>query len=436
MLTWIRANLEIVFSFLAMSVLFGAYTPLPRAMELTDAIKAGESDPTTLVANIAILTGLLVFCFVHRRSFILAVSRGLWTNLFLGLAFFSALWSMDPAVTLRRMGPLLIIICFGYFLAIRFPVQSIIRMAALALVISAIASAVVAIGLPQYGVMHGVPGAIESGELEGDWRGVFSHKSSLGAEMLVGCLCCGWLLVHERRHRVLSAAGFVICLALAVMSGSRTSEVVIVLLPILGCFLRGLQLPGMLRVWAIYLVTVGLGLAAVIAVCDFDGLMAFLGKDATLTGRVPLWGVVLDAAASRPVLGYGYGAFWLDWNTQVNAILKAVNWHLGGSHNGYLDMVLELGVVGLIVSCGLLLSVLRQSVRGVLRGNPPWASFSAMLTITLVITTFVDETLLHPGDAAGLLLCALYAAWVLERSKSEERVRSPSLGAIPGSAKA
>jgi exopolysaccharide production protein ExoQ len=191
-----------------------------------------------------------------------------------------------------------------------------------------------------------------------------------------------------------------------------------------------------LRVWTIYLVTVGLGLAAVIVFCDFDGLMALLGKDATLTGRVPLWGVVLDAAANRPVLGYGYGAFWLDWNTQVNAILKAVNWHLGGSHNGYLDMVLELGVVGLIVSCGLLLSVLRQSLPGVLRGNPAWASFSAMLTITLVITTFVDETLLHPGDAAGLLLCALYAAWVLERSKSEERVRSPSLGAIPGSAKA
>ena len=54
-----------------------------------------------------------------------------------------------------------------------------------------------------------------------------------------------------------------------------------------------------------------LSVAAVMIVATPDLLFSLLGKDATLTGRTGIWSAVIDSIAKRPLLGYGYQAFWL-----------------------------------------------------------------------------------------------------------------------------
>ena len=58
---------------------------------------------------------------------------------------------------------------------------------------------------------------------------------------------------------------------------------------------------------------------------------------------------VLGFIAKRPVLGYGYQAFWLGLEGESYRIILAVSWVLAQAQNGFLDVMLEMGAVGLVI---------------------------------------------------------------------------------------
>lgn len=80
------------------------------------------------------------------------------------------------------------------------------------------------------------------------------------------------------------------------------------------------------------------------------------GRDATLTGRTDLWNDLLRIAAERPLLGVGYGAFWIGnphnlWDVHL--------WNPTQGHNGYLDVYVELGGVGVALLVCLIIASFR-----------------------------------------------------------------------------
>ena len=80
-----------------------------------------------------------------------------------------------------------------------------------------------------------------------------------------------------------------------------------------------------------------------------DFLFTLLGKDVTLTGRTGIWSAVLDSIAKRPLLGYGYQAFWLGLEGESYRVILAVSWVLAQAQNGFLDVTLEMGIAGLTI---------------------------------------------------------------------------------------
>jgi O-antigen ligase len=95
---------------------------------------------------------------------------------------------------------------------------------------------------------------------------------------------------------------------------------------------------------------------AVVAI-NLGVFLTILGRDATLTGRTAIWSAVVDAIQARPWFGYGYGVFWRG-GLQGDAIdvLTAIHWSgLMQAQSGYLDLCLDLGLVGFAVflsGCG------------------------------------------------------------------------------------
>jgi exopolysaccharide production protein ExoQ len=105
-------------------------------------------------------------------------------------------------------------------------------------------------------------------------------------------------------------------------------------------------------------------------------LTSALGRDSTLTGRTEVWADVLPAQAQRPLLGYGAGSFWTDARRSLYDIPNA--------HNGYLDIMLEFGELGLILYAMWLLSCARQLHRA-LRQHHGWAAFALCLLLMIVL---------------------------------------------------
>ncbi len=78
---------------------------------------------------------------------------------------------------------------------------------------------------------------------------------------------------------------------------------------------------------------------------DMNGSMAgAVGKDPTLTDRTKIWTFVLGMH-TNPLVGTGYQTFWigqrLEWFWQMSGL-----GHLNEAHNGYLEVYLELGLIG------------------------------------------------------------------------------------------
>ena len=70
------------------------------------------------------------------------------------------------------------------------------------------------------------------------------------------------------------------------------------------------------------------------------------GKHADLTGRTSIWDYVWMEIDKHWILGIGYGAFWMGPGSPSQWIIDRLNWVPLQGHNGYIDMLNELGLFG------------------------------------------------------------------------------------------
>ena len=84
----------------------------------------------------------------------------------------------------------------------------------------------------------------------------------------------------------------------------------------------------------------------VVFVLSPDVILDLLGKDATLTGRTELWNLVDINISERPLLGWGFDAFWSQINPAANEISANLGWAVPQAHNGLRELLLEVGWVG------------------------------------------------------------------------------------------
>jgi exopolysaccharide production protein ExoQ len=173
--------------------------------------------------------------------------------------------------------------------------------------------------------------------------------------------------------------------------------------------------------------TVGIPVAIVVSgilefMFDVSTMVAdFLGRDPTLHGRTGIWSVVL-AQQTNPLLGVGYQTFWLgDRLTAVWGQLGAG--FLNEAHNGYLEIYLNLGLVGVALFGVFLLA----SYRTVCRQFTALADMGSLGLALWVVMVFYNRTESGYGGSVlwSILLLGVMAvpqAWPggSERSKANE----------------
>jgi O-antigen ligase len=87
---------------------------------------------------------------------------------------------------------------------------------------------------------------------------------------------------------------------------------------------------------------------------DSQRVIAVLGRSADLTGRTQIWALASFYIPERPVLGYGYSGFWNGASPESLTIEHAMGGKIMYSHNGYLETLLNLGVVGFLLTLAFL----------------------------------------------------------------------------------
>lgn len=197
--------------------------------------------------------------------------------------------------------------------------------------------------------------------------GVATDKNMLGLVCLIFGLGAVWRVTLALQEGVRKSAGplfaqTVLLLAtlwLLYRANSITS---------ISCFVFGSGLmvltsaPKLARKRAvIHLLVVGTLAVSVSALfLNFgSGLVETVGRNSTLTGRTDLWKHLL-ATNTNPLLGTGFGSFWL--GPRLERLWAIYWWHPNESHNGYLEIYLNLGWMGLLLLGVLIVSGYRHVI--------------------------------------------------------------------------
>jgi O-antigen ligase len=288
------------------------------------------------------------------KKFLIFSTRGTFIWMMILIALSSYFWSDFPARTLKSCIGLIGTTLFGIYLGSRYTLKEQLKLLVWAYGIIAVLSILFAIGLPRYGVEQAVHA--------GAWRGIYNHKNLLGRGMTMG----GIIFVlspnlFEKKDRWLSRVGLGIICILLVMAKSSSSLINFTVLLISFTAYRILRFRYLLLIPAFLAIVTFSATIFYIYTENAEELLGLIGKDPSLTGRTEIWAWAREMIDKRPLLGYGYTAFWQGLDGESAYIIRAARWPVPYSHNGILDLWLDIGLLGVIVYCiGFGINLLRS----------------------------------------------------------------------------
>lgn len=310
-------------------------------------------------------------------------------------------WSDQPAGTAAKAATFMTIyFSMGYF-ALRLDSTDILRgiaYGALIALLMSMAAIIVMPGLAATTPFH-----------DGAWRGIYSQKNVLGRACVL-CICYLLLLrpFVPARERWLGLGGILLAFVMLIMSRSATAIGVavffIAILPAMAAFIR---LPvgarGVLLVGLIAIITVALTNISTI----LDLVTQSLGRSDNLTGRVPLWDYVIRDAWNRPLFGYGLGAYYTE--AREAGFMAALHWVPEQSHNGLLDLTIELGLVGLALGIVAFAALCMDVIKAPRTTGLPTLHLGIGTIFILILMNVTESNFFRPSNLLWLvfLICGM-----------------------------
>lgn len=357
-------------------------TVLP-SLALTGGIPASNAEDPSAVLVFAVIYAMILGPMLLRpRLALAALTDNPVPTALIALALVSSVWSIEPEITLRRAVAFAFTSAFALHLGVRWPLRQVIGLFAVAFSIMTVLSLIFVVAVPSIGIDHDLhPGA---------WQGVYFQKNMTGRSCVWAVVCLLWL-EHERAGaRLLRRVMLAATLVLLAMSDSGTSLLTTALVFVLFAAHRWMRAD----VGLLALVLAAAALAGFLAFLGgsvfFDDTLALLGRDPTLTGRTELWDHAMGAIAERPILGWGYGAYW--YGTDGPSSVFTVGWKITSAHNGWIDATIDLGLPGVLLVGVLVAGALIGGFRASRYGAYPEVGLFALVTAAATIVVSLSES--------------------------------------------
>ncbi|MEO1184660.1 MAG: O-antigen ligase family protein, partial [Cyanobacteria bacterium J06636_27] len=322
------------------------------------------------------------------QNTLVAFSRNFLLFLLTGLAYFSFTWSQDPEFTLFNSREVLMMTFFGLYFASRFSLKEIVELTGLTLFIGCITSIVFAVGMPAIAIHMG-------NDHPGAWKGIYGHKNNFGSMMILMWL--SFFTLPKDNSPIYKYLGIILSIFLILVSTSKTSLVISVLLISMMLFYKHFRWQGKISVILLDIGILILGCLSVFIFTYWGEILTELGRDSTLTGRTPIWGVMILKLIEKPLLGYGRGGFFAPGSPhgfEAGRVLYA-GWVPAHGHNGFLDLAIDIGLIGLTL---FLINFFVTFTRGLKRAyatSNPEALFPLAFLLFLVMNNITESFLLH-----------------------------------------
>ncbi len=310
--------------------------PLPRGGDATGA----EGDLIRQGSYLALFAATMM---VTRRSTWFSIVPWSFFLVF-GWCWLSLLWAIEPGIALRRVG-ITTVLAVLVFAAVHCAGARRSFAALWWALVGVLAVNYAAVLLSPAGVHH----AGETGDLAlaGSWRGATMHKN------FAGPVCALTVLVLLLDRRPVN-----VCLRWLLLAGAayflwRTqSKTAMALLPAaLLSALVYMTLGRRQRVWILPAAGSILVFSLPFWAEILTALNRYLAQPEGLTGRTQVWSLLLRYAGDHPWVGAGFGSFWgVGARGPVGELVEGWVAGIFSGHNGYLDVLVQLGWPGLALA--------------------------------------------------------------------------------------
>ncbi|OUL37161.1 polymerase [Nostoc sp. T09] len=391
---------------------------------LVGILTGGQSEGEALEEAFNPIPVRVLFIFIYAVTLLLLIARWkkvvyllskdkfIWS--LVAIAVFSIFWSYDPSITQTRTIGLVGTSLFGIYLATRYTLKEQLELLAWTFGLAVILSLTFVVALPRYGIMGGIHA--------GAWRGIYPHKNSCGIIMMLSSLVFLLLALDKKEKSLPLWLGFGLSVIFLILTRSTSSMLNFGNMMIAFFFFRALRLRLDMMIPTLCLFGTIVSSLFVLLQTNSDSILASFGKGSNLSGRTDLWLAVLDMIWKKPWLGYGYGAFWLGENSEAANVWYAVGWKAPYAHNGWLDIWLTVGLLGLLVcALGFIFSFLRSLL---------WVSYSktfdglwpGIFIIYIFLANMTETTFMVQNNISWVLYVAAGLSVLMSPKKSSQMV--------------
>jgi exopolysaccharide production protein ExoQ len=327
---------------------------IPRTDNVNFAATAeGSGSSASHKMGLALFGLICLVLIAFRSTKFIALARRLKIVLaFPVLAILSCVWSGEPLHSIMSGLVILVLTAFAIYIGSELSFQ---RQFELIMFVGAIVlplSIALAILVPSVGTESMA------------WRGILVSKqncSGVCTLLLVTALhwdCSGF---YQKAFRALT---IVMCAVLIAMSQSRTGWLLALVAILLTATIWLFQRMPTKQVLVMLLVGLA-GLAASLygMYIYSSTILALIGKDPTLSQRTIIWAAVWQAASQHPILGYGFSFFWSHLSGPSQTVTLIAGWGLAQAQDGFLDVWLGTGILGVAVIAAMTGQAIRNAVR-------------------------------------------------------------------------
>lgn len=376
----------------------------------------------------------LIILVKRKFNWSKAIKENTWLMLLIGYMLFSCLWSDSIFISFKRWIRELVAVVMAFVIASephpRKALESILRRTIYILIPL---SYILIQYFPEYGRMY----VHNAGDLM--WIGATIHKNTLAQLCLIAVFFLIWTYIRRRQGRKIPVVKyqtylevFILILAFWLWGGpahtftySATATVALAvgLLVIIGLYwkkkLGTILRPIPLIVLTAFIIIYGT-VTPFIGKLSLIDITSTVGRNESLTGRTDVWRQLVPVAMQKPILGYGIGGFWTTNTREV--------FDISGAHNGYLDVILELGFVGLVLYAIFLLSSIRKAQRVLTQDFDLGALWICYLVMGLCINITESSFSSFTSIMMVIILCLTFPSLTSASNSPEVSPKSYQVG--------
>ena len=327
-------------------------------------------------------------------------------------AIVSSAWSQSPIHSFEFSLCLAANTLFAFYLYSRFGHKQLLKLLLLLGWVCIISSIILSLFFPQYG--------IDRTGLSGEWKGMYVTKnicSIMTIFLLPGALCTSSTTLVTRIFRILYVG---LSAFLVLMTQSATGKIALVALLCYIVFARFFVAFRKRDRAAIFITGVVIVVLLIITGITYsNNISYYLGKDPTLSGRTEIWTFALTSLEKRPMLGYGYMAFWRGLQGESAYASLVEGWTISSAHNGFLGIWLTLGAIGLGLVLYSLVRALKNAALCINAEESPYSNWCICIIILTVIIAIDEEQMMVPNDLTWIL----YILACIGLSEDARRIR-------------